>query len=109
LQGYLRAGSNDQIRLSAHQFGRAYKGATRIVDGPTFNDDVLSLTKAMLFQLRPKGFVITNLWRSSQVRTEKRDPRNFASLLRRSSGRPCRQRATEKRDELAPSHYLPQS
>jgi len=54
LQGHLRASSNDQIRLSAHQFGRAYKGATRIVDGPMFNDDVLSLTKAMLFQLRPR-------------------------------------------------------
>ena len=109
LQRHLRAGSDNQIRLSTDQFRRADKRAARIVDGPKFDDDVLSFTKAMLFQLRTKGFVITNLRLNSDVWTEKRHSRNFASLLCMSSKRPCH-RAAEKRHEIAPLHVpLPSS
>ena len=107
LQSDLRASSDDQIRLTTQQFSRANKRATRIVDGAIFNDNVLSLLKTILFQLRNKGLVVTGLHRGSAVGAEKPYSGDLANLLCTNSDRPCERCATDKTYEFSPPHALP--
>ena len=88
LQSDLRADSDDQIRLSAHQFGGANKGPARIVDDPILNDNVLSFTKTMLFQLRTKGQRNSCSSPGSTIGAENCYSRDLAGLLRTSNKRP---------------------
>ena len=44
-----------------------------------------------------------------KVRAQEPDSRQLSRLLRARGKRPRGRRATEKRDELAPSHYRPEA
>src|SRR5262249_32485131 len=109
LQGNLWSSSNDEIRLSAHQVCRADKWTTRVVDGPIFNDDVLSLTKAVLFQLREKSCVIASLRRGQAARAKKCHSWDLVVLLSMCSERPRQSCAGNQSDEFAPFHIGPQA
>src|SRR5262245_61702415 len=93
-------GGDDQIRLRAHQLRCDDEGATRIVQPPIVNGEVLTFAKAEVAQLRAERLILGNCRRIIEARTEEAEPNESAGLLRTRRQGP-RNRAAEQRDELA--------
>src|SRR5262249_26914859 len=108
LQRRFGPGGDDQIQLRAHQLRCDDEGATRIVQPPIVNGEVLTFAKAEVAQLRTERLILGDCRRTIEARTEEAEPNESAGLLRtRRQGPRCR--AAEQRDELAPVHSMTSS
>src|SRR5512141_1982937 len=104
------AGQND-IRRECNQFRRVSAIAVDIVHAPArVNPNIAAVAPAQLLQGLPErrdgGLTF---WIVSGPVHEHTDPPHLLGLLRPRCKRPCRRRAAEKRDELAPLHSITSS
>src|SRR5262249_17798164 len=104
LQRRFGPGGDDQIRLRAHQLRCDDEGATRVVQPPIVNGEVLTFVKAEVAQLRTERLILGDCRRIIEARTEEAEPNESAGLLRSRRERP-RRSAAEQRDEVAPFQW----
>src|SRR5262249_39108090 len=108
LQRRFGPGGDDQIRLRAHQLRCDDEGATRIVQPPIVNGEVLTFAKAEVAQLRTERLILGDCRRIIEARPEEAEPNESAGLLRARRERP-RRRAAEQRHERAALHSITSS
>jgi hypothetical protein len=102
------SGRDDHGDPSTNQVSREHRQSIHLIVSPAvFDRHILMLDVACLFEALTRGAIALQ---KSVTRSRVKDPDNrHGRLLRARRERPCERRATEERDELAPSHSMTSS
>jgi hypothetical protein len=110
-QRHLCGARHDHVRNKAHNLGRVGANTFGIDGRPTIVEmDVASFDPSQLLKpLAERGDPCLRYWIALSITHQYSDPPHPLGLLRARGERPCRRRAAEKREELAPPHSITSS